>query len=213
MSHVCLWVPAVFATLALVHPDTAHARPGGSAQASASAARCVSLPLPSLRGADGNASDLAAALRDLVSSFLTGPSFRTVLLDARLAEHAIAEAQEKNCGAVLTVTLTKKKSGGGALGRVLGSAASEAAWRLPYGNSAGTTAARSAAIAGTSAASHLASSTRAKDEMLLEFRLSSGGSTVLREGKDTAKAKTDGEDLVTPLVERMAAVVAGAVTK
>jgi hypothetical protein len=31
---------------------------------------------------------------------------------------------------------------------------------------------------------------------------------VLRQGKDQAKASADGEDLVTPLVERVATVVA-----
>jgi hypothetical protein len=36
---------------------------------------------------------------------------------------------------------------------------------------------------------------------------------VLKEGKDQAKASADGEDLVTPLVERMAGAVAAAVPR
>jgi hypothetical protein len=35
----------------------------------------------------------------------------------------------------------------------------------------------------------------------------------LKEGKDSAKAKADGEDLMTPLVERMAGVVAAALPR
>jgi outer membrane lipoprotein SlyB len=94
---------------------------------------------------------------------------------------------------------------------VLGDAAGAAAWHLPYGGSTATsTAVRTAAIAGTAAASTIASNTRAKDEMQIEYRLTSGNGVALREGKDRAKASSDGEDLVTPLVERMAGVVAAA---
>jgi hypothetical protein len=173
--------------------------------------RCIALPLPALRGADGTASELAAGLRDLVSGFLNGTSLRTVALESRLPDQALEEARAQQCAAVLTITLTRKKAGSGGLGRVLGDAAGAAAWHLPYGGSTATsTAVRTAAIAGTAAASTIASNTRAKDEMQIEYRLTSGNGVALREGKDRAKASSDGEDLVTPLVERMAGVVAAA---
>ena len=174
--------------------------------------RCIALPLPTLRGAEGSATDLATGVRDLVSSFLTGPSLRTVVLGARLAELAAEEAREKDCGAVLTIALTRRRSGGGGLGRMLGDAAGAAAWHLPYGGSAAkSTAIRSAAIAGSSAVSRIAANTRARDEMQIEYRLSSDDRTTLREGKDRAKATADGEDLMTPLIERMAAAIVAAV--
>jgi hypothetical protein len=153
------------------------------------------------------------SLRDLMASFLTGPSLRTVVIDARLATQAAEEARQKDCGAILTITLTRKKSGGGVLGRVVGNAAGAAAWHLPYGGSAGTTAARSAAIAGAAATSTLASNTKAKDELHIEYRLSFAGADAAHEGNDSIKAKADGEDLLTPLVERMATAVAAAVAK
>jgi hypothetical protein len=56
----------------------------------------------------------------------------------------------------------------------------------------------------------MASNTRAKDELQIEYRLASSAGVTLREGKDRAKASADGEDLVTPLVERMAGAVAAA---
>lgn len=171
---------------------------------------CVAIPLPTLRGADSAAPELAGGLRDLTSSFLKGPSRRTVALEARLADQAQEEARGQDCGSVLTITLTRKRGGGG-LGRALGDAAGAAAWHLPYGGStAKSTAIRSAAIAGTAATSTMASNTRAKDEMQIEYRLASNAGATLREGKDRAKASADGEDLVTPLVERMAGVVAAA---
>lgn len=172
--------------------------------------RCVALPLPTLRGADGTATELAGGLRDLVASFLKGPSLRTVALEARLADQALEEARAQGCGSVLTITLTRKKGGSG-LGQMLGNAAGAAAWHMPYGGSSATsTVVRSAAIAGTAAVSSIASTTKAKDELQIEYRLSSNAGATLHDGKDRAKAKADGEDLVTPLVERMASAVAAA---
>jgi hypothetical protein len=204
-----------FVLAAVVSSVAVHARlPTQSGAPPASSTRCVALPLPNLRGADGSATNLAGGLRELVSGFLKGPSLRTLALDARLFDHAVEEAREQRCGTVLTITLTRKRAGSGGLGRVLGDAAGAAAWHMPYGgSSAKSTAVRSAAIAGTTAASTVASNTRTKDEMQIEYRLTASNGSVLRDGKDRAKASADGEDLVTPLVERMAGVVAAAVPR
>ena len=170
---------------------------------------CVALPLPSLRGAEGDTTALATSVREMVSSYLTGPSMRVVPLDARLPQHAVAEAREKSCTTVLTLTLTRKRSGGGSFGRVLGSAAGAAAWHVPYSGAA-SAAARSAAAA----AADLASNTRAKDEWSLEYRLvPTEGTKTLRSGTEKKKADSDGEDVVTPLVEKMATDVVAAISK
>ena len=176
------------------------------------AARCVALPLASLRGAETNTTDLSTGIRELVASFLSGPSLRTVMLAARLPEQALEEAKQKDCESLLTLTLTRETSGGAGFGRALGAAASAAAWHLPYGATVGSSAARSAAAGGAAAASSIASNTRAKDEWQLEYRLVRGA-IVIGARKDRAKARTDGEDLVTPLVERMATAVAAAIAK
>jgi hypothetical protein len=200
---------AALAVGATADPSARAGSPHSPTPAAPSAmATCIALPLPSLRGAEGSATDVATALRELVSTYLTGPSLRTVALDARLLEQAIEESQQKGCGRLLTITLTRKRSNGGGFGRALGEAAGAAAWHMPYGASATANVARSAAIAGSSAVSSMASNTRAKDELLLEYRLMSESKTVMRDGKDSAKAKADGEDLLTPLVERMADAVA-----
>jgi hypothetical protein len=49
-------------------------------------------------------------VRDLLTSFLTGPSMQVVPIDARLASQAIEEARQKTCGRVLTAALTRKRS-------------------------------------------------------------------------------------------------------
>ena len=175
--------------------------------------RCVALPLPTLRGADGPASQLAGGLRELVGDFLKGPSLHAIPLEARLPDQVLEEARAQGCPTVLSVVLIRKKPGSGGLGRVLGDAAGAAAWHMPYGASATSNAIRGAAIAGAAATSTIASTTRAKDEMQIEYRLLSGDGAVLREGKDQARASADGEDLVTPLVERMATAVVSALPR
>lgn len=203
---------AVLLVLGLVvHHSPAGADPLAPV-AQATPAACVALAMPTLRGADGSGRETAAGLRDLVASFLTGPSLRTEPLEARLASQAAEEARNKGCPSVLSLTLTRKRSGGGGLGRVLGSAADAAAWRLPYGGSARSNVARGAAIAGAAAAADIAENTKARDEWELEYRLTVDGRAD-QSGKDAGKAKADGEDVVTPLVEHLANVVAAAVTR
>jgi hypothetical protein len=170
---------------------------------------CIALVLPSVRGTEGNATDIASSLRDLIASYLTGPSLRTMALEARLPAQAIEEARQKDCGRVLTATLTRKHNEGG-LGRTLGRAAGAAAWHVPYGGTAAAAAVRGAAVVGAVAVSSIASETRAKDEMRLEYRLSLADGTLVRDGVERAKASVNGEDLVTPLVERLAGTIVAA---
>ena len=177
---------------------------------------CVALVLPSATGVDGDATAFANSLRDLFASYLTGPSLRTVNLEARLASQAIEEARTKECDYVLVTKMAKKHDSGNGWGRALGEAAGSAAYYgVPYyGGSAAAAAARGAVVAGAHAISTLSSTTRAKDELTLEFRLGTV-ETVLRASPKTekAKAKRDGEDLLTPLVEKAAEAIASTIVR
>ncbi len=181
-------------------PVIAAPLPADGAQA---AGTCIAIGLPAVQGVEGSAVDVGNALRELFSGFLSGPSINVVTLDARLASQAAAEARQKECGHVLTATLTRKRSGGGSrLGRVLGQAGSTAAWTLP-GGGAGTAAARIGAAAGAAAVSEVAYTTKSKDEMRLEYQVaSSDGRVVLKPTEEKLKASVDGEDLLTPLVRK-----------
>ena len=44
---------------------------------------CIAITVPSVRGVDGNASDVGSGLRELFATFLTGPSMRVMPLDDR----------------------------------------------------------------------------------------------------------------------------------
>jgi hypothetical protein len=78
--------------------------------------------------------------------------------------------------------------------------------------SVGAAAVRGATVATTQAIGELASSTRAQDEVKLDYKLTAiDGRPALGPRTDKAKAKADGEDLLTPMVERAAdAIVAAA---
>lgn len=167
---------------------------------------CLAVVLPSVAGAEGSASTVATAVRDLFVSYLNGPALRTVAIDARLPAQAVLEARQKGCPHVLLTSVVLKRSGGNRLGGVLGRAAGTAAWHaVPYGAGAGAAAARGAAVAGAQAASDLAADTRRKDEVRLEYRLGTTESVVAaRPVSLKAKARADHEDLLTPLVERAA---------
>ena len=203
------WTPVI--VLVAIASASFAAAPETTAQTGAPAPVCVAIVLPSVQGVEGDATQVASAVRELLRSFLTGPSMQSVLIEARLPSQSIEEARQKNCGRVLTAALTRKRgSGGGLLGRVVGQAGTTAAWSLPGGGVGGALA-RGAAVAATQTASEVASSTKAKDEMRIEYRLSPvSGGTTLGPKTERAKAKVDGEDLLTPLVQKVAAAVAAA---
>lgn len=184
-----------------------------SAPAQDGSAPCLALVLPSVQGVEGSAVDVATGLRDLFVGYLNGPALRTIALEARLPAQAAIEARQKNCDRMLLTTMVRKRDSGSKMAGVLGQAAGTAAWHLPYG-AVGSGVARGAAIAGAQAASTLASDTRRKDEVRLEYRIGTPDTAAAAKPVSSkAKARADGEDLLTPLVERASAEIFGAVTK
>jgi hypothetical protein len=173
---------------------------------------CIAIALPAVQGVEGSAVEVGNAVRELFTSYLAGPAIRVVALDVRLASQAPAEAQQKGCGHVLTATLTRKRSGGGMFGRILGQAGSSVAWQIP-GGGVGAAVVRGVAVAGAAAVSDLASTTKAKDEMTLEYRVTStDGRAVLKPKDEKLKASFDREDLLTPLVQRASESIVAALS-
>jgi hypothetical protein len=174
---------------------------------------CIAIVLPSVQGIEGSATSVGATVRDLFASYLTGPSVQVVPLEARLASQAMEEARQRHCPHVLTLTVTHKRGGGG-FSRIAGQAAGSAAWHIPGGGSVGSAVVRGAAIGTTEAIAALATSTKAKDEIQLEYRVSSpAGATEVGPTREKRKAKFDGEDLLTPLVEKAAQAIVGTLVK
>jgi hypothetical protein len=186
-----------------------------SPAAQVSTPTCIAIVLPSAKGAAGDATEFATSLRELFVSYLTGPSLRAITLEARLASQAIEEARQKDCSHVLVTSIDRKRNDGSGWGRALGRAAGTAAWYgMPYGGTAATAAARGAAVAGAHAISTMAETTKAKDEVTLEYRFGTLDAALRAAPRtEKAKARSDGEDLLTPLVEKAAEAIAAAILK
>lgn len=160
--------------------------------------------------------DPVGAVRDAFTSFLTGPSLGVQPLSARLQSQAREEAKLAGCQLLLLPSIKhERKSGGGLLGKVAGGAVQQGAWAVTgsAGSTVGRVAAGAAAGAASSAVSDYAYGSRNKDEMTLSYRLESGSGAVLLDKSDKRKAKSDGEDLLTPLVQRAAEAIVTAAGK
>ena len=177
----------------------------------------VCLAPATVEASPGDATAAANAVRDIFTSFLTGPSLKPQQLAARLASQVREEARQASCPYLLLTTLKHehKRRGGSMLGRVAAGAAQQGAWEAT--RSSGTAAVRVAGSAAYGAAGEAAydysHSVYDKDEVTLGYRLESGDGRVLIEKTDKRKAKSDGEDMLTPMVQQAAEAIAGAVTQ
>jgi hypothetical protein len=164
-----------------------------------------------------NGVDPMAAVRDAFTSFLTGPTLAVQPLNARLQSQVREEAKLAGCRFLLlpSVKHERKSGGGGLFGKVASGAVQQGAWAVSgsAGSTVGRVVAGAAAGAASSAVYDYASSSRNKDELTLAYRLESAAGAVLVENSQKRKAKSNGEDLLTPLVQRAAEAIAGAATK
>ena len=186
-----------------------------AAQDSAGATRvCLA---PSAVEASASTDAAINATREAFTAYLTGPTLQTQALKARLAAQVRQEAQQAGCRYLLLTTVKhEKKRGSSLLGRVAASAAQQGAWEA--GSASGTAGGRIAGqaaygAAGAAATTAYAGTFQAKDELSLTYRLESPDGKALVEGKEKRKAKADGEDMLTPMVEKAAGAVAAAVSR
>jgi len=142
-----------------------------------------------------NANELALAVRNSLLEQLKGTNIEAVPIEATGAAIQ-AEAQQKECDYVVYANVSHKKGGGG-FGSMLGNSASSIASGVGYGH--GT----AAVVAANTTSVVVAQSIKAKDEMTLDVRLERPGSTTPSFAQQfKTKAKSAGEDIITPLVQQ-----------
>ncbi|HEU4766198.1 MAG TPA: hypothetical protein VFS77_02460 [Pyrinomonadaceae bacterium] len=175
----------------------------------------IGLIAPKVQLTSGDVAHATESLRNSFANYLKGPTIEVVTLSARLPAQAMDEARQTQCDYVLSVSMTVKKGGGGSMfGRAIGNIAGSAAGHIPGGGSATTGAARSAAITGVYTTAAIATTIKAKDELSLEYKLDSVETTkTVLSNSAKAKAKSDGEDIVTPVVETAAKTIVSTVKK
>lgn len=153
-------------------------------------------------------------LRVMLLQYLAGPSVETVSIAALLPDQMEAEAKAKQCDFLVYSNLSQKKQAGG-MGFLKN--ASSMANMIPMvglTNSVSGAIAASTATAAASQAATLSSGVKAKSDILLEYHMNAAGNTspVLNTTLD-AKATADGEDVITPLVEKEATAIMAEVSK
>lgn len=149
--------------------------------------------------------DVASAVRNTLAQRLNSSTVEVAALEAHDPQQAEAEARQKECDYVLYTGVVQKKGGGGGFGGFLKKAAPVVAGG--YGGDEGSTNANGS-TGGAHTTADVSAAVKAKDEITLDFRLMpAGGSTPKASDTLKAKAKYDGEDVLTSLVERAAAAV------
>ena len=186
----------------------------GVAQGNAPTGRICLMPT-SVQMVSGSSDAAVTAVRTSFSSFLTGPSLGVVELKARLQSQAREEAKQANCPYVLITSMKQQRKTDRGILRRATSGAIEAGTSQVLGSahSAEARIAAGAASQAAAAAREVSYSFKTKDELELTYRLESATGAVLLDKTEKRTAKSDGEDVLTPLVERASEAIAAQVAK
>ncbi len=149
---------------------------------------------PKVEVSSGNAASTAETVRSSFASSLNGGNVEVVTLSSQQLSQALDEARKSQCDYVLTVSLNIKKGGGGSMfGRAIGNIAATATG-IPTGGAV--------------------NAIKAKDELTLQYILDNlQTSTTVLSNTAKAKAKSDGEDIITPEVQKASQAILAAVKK
>lgn len=158
------------------------------------------------------AGDLALAIANTFGTYLKGTKIELVLLEARLASAASSEAREKQCDLVLNATVSHKKGGGGfgGFGKMLGSVVAQTGIGHT-GSTVGNIAGQMATTAIVSAA-NVSGNVKSKDTLILDVQLVSLADNASKLAQTfKVKAKSDGDDIISAVVEQAAQAIVNAV--
>ena len=161
------------------------------------------------------AADLAAAIESTMMQYLKVPNVEVVPIDAKLASAIDAEARQKECDFVLNITASHKKGGGGGFGKMFGSALGAAVGRTGIGHTGSTAGNIAGQIATQSivSATSVSSQMKAKDEISLDVKFISlsGGAGLAKAFK--VKSKSDGDDIISAVIEQAAEAIVATISK
>ena len=175
----------------------------------------IGIVQPNAQMGQGNSgANVAEPLRAVIIQYLSGPSLEVVPISAMMPSQIEAEMKEKGCDYTLFSSISQKMSSGG-FGML--QKAMPIASMIPMVGAVGgmaTMIAGSAAGAAIGSAASLSSGVKAKSEITYDYKLlAAGNSTPVLANTIKAKAKRDGEDIVTPLVEQAAGAILSQLAK
>lgn len=175
--------------------------------------------------------DYGAPVRNAIVLMMSGPAIEIAALESRIPIQIQAEAQQKECDYVLLSNVTVKRNASTGFGKLM-KAGSMAANFTPMGmmtHSMSSMSGMVAAQAATSAMQTAAMSSqqqamsqlsgfngqiKSKDEVTVQYQLlPTGQSQPKLDNTLKGKSKSDGEDVLTPLIQQAATTVLTEVSK
>jgi hypothetical protein len=169
--------------------------------------------------------DYSTPIRNAVVALMSGPAVEIAPLDAHIPIQLQAEAQQKQCDFILFSGVSVKHNSGGGFGK-FAKMGSVAASMTPMGMAAGSMRGAAAAQAAGMAASQMAQQQainqlagfngqiKSKDDVNVQYQLVATGQTApVLQNAMQRKAKADGEDVLTPLLQQAATEVLTQVSK
>jgi hypothetical protein len=159
-----------------------------------------------------SAADLAAAIRNTLVAYLKSPNVEVVLIEAKLPSQIDTEAKQKECDFVIYGNVEHKKGGSkfGAFAPALSHVASLGGYG---GSTAGAVAGQVASTVIITAA-NVSANVKAKDQLTLDMKLQApGNATPVVAQQYKAKAQSNGEDIISPVIEQAAQAILDATKK
>jgi curli biogenesis system outer membrane secretion channel CsgG len=178
----------------------------------------VVIPQAQMGEPDSASSGVAESVRTLIIQSLAGAAVEVTPVGGSLSAEIDAQAKEKSCDYILYSSLSQKKSGGmGFLNKAMPAANFIPTVAVMKGASSALGSAMSAAAnaqAAQVAASSAAGTVKAKNDVAFEYKLMAvNNTTPLLASAVKAKAKTDGDDVISPLIQQAAASIVAELTK
>lgn len=168
--------------------------------------------------------DYGTPIRNAIVAMMSGPAVEITPLDAHIPIQLQAEAQQKQCDYILYSAVAVKHTSGGGMAGLMKKAAPLASM-TPMGmisqSVGGAVAAQAAQVAVMSAQQQATSQLagfngqiKSKDDVTVDYHLFPVGQDKAKlENSLKGKAKNDGEDVLTPLIEEAATAILTEVTK
>jgi len=193
----------------------------------------VALPRAQLGQGNGASADVAEPVRQALMSYLKGPMIEVIALEARIPQQIAAEADVKSCAFVLYTDVAQVPKGGG---MKMFKKLAPIAGVLPLlgGGGMGNIGAQMAAsaVAQTAMQAQMAdaqedamanamaaingaqkSNVKAGDSLTLQYKLvKHGQEQPAKSDTISGKAKSNGEDVLSPMIEAVAVAVVGSVS-
>jgi len=193
----------------------------------------VALPRAQLGQGNGASADVAEPVRQALMSYLKGPMIEVIALEARIPQQIAAEADVKSCAFVLYTDVAQVPKGGG---MKMFKKLAPIAGVLPLlgGGGMGNVGAQMAAsaVAQTAMQAQMAdaqedamanamaaingaqkSNVKAGDSLTLQYKLvKHGQEQPAKSDTISGKAKSNGEDVLSPMIEAVAVAVVESVS-